>query len=139
MGGDVLTEGAVGRRNKATILVVEDEILIRAAASEELREQGYAVIEAASADEALLVLQAPIRVDVVVTDVKMPGALDGIDLARHVRATFPFMKVVIVSGQVAAPDVRAMVDGYLSKPIAPSRLASFIQTLAPARLDSESS
>ena len=58
-GGDVLAKGAVGPHNKGTILVVEDEILVRTAASEELREQGYAVIEAASAEEALVVLQAP--------------------------------------------------------------------------------
>jgi CheY-like chemotaxis protein len=123
---------------RSTILLVEDEILTRLAASEELRAHGYAVIEAASADEALTVLNGPTRVDLVITDMKMPGALDGIGLAQHIRGTFPFMKVVMVSGQVAGPEVHALVDGYLHKPIDPSQLASFVHTLTQANIASAS-
>jgi CheY-like chemotaxis protein len=138
MGSNVLAEGASECVEKPTVLVVEDEILIRVVASDELREHGYTVIEAATADEALSVLSGPTRVDLVITDIKMPGTVDGIALARHIRAAFPFIKIVVVSGQVAGPDVRAMVDGYLSKPVAPSRLASFVHALVPPNLPTES-
>ena len=137
MSGNVLAEGAPACHGMATILVVEDEILTRTAASEVLREHGYCVIEAASADEALKVLQSPTRVDLVLTDMRMPGEVDGVGLARHVRATLPFMKVVMVSGQLPEPDVHGLLDGYLPKPVVPEDLASYLLALMPARPSSE--
>jgi CheY-like chemotaxis protein len=121
----------------ATILVMEDEILSRTAASEVLRERGYCVIEAASADEALSVLQSPTRIDLVLTDMRMPGEIDGVGLARHVRATLPFMRVVMISGQLPEPDVHGLLDGYLPKPVAPEHLASYLLALLPVRRASE--
>lgn len=117
--------------SRAAILVVEDEIIARTAISEDLRDHGYRVIEAASADEALAVLQGPTRVDLVLTDMKMPGTLDGAALVRQIRAQLPFVKVVMVAGQRPGPDVLNLLDGYFSKPIAPSRLVIFVQTLIP--------
>jgi CheY-like chemotaxis protein len=139
MSGNVPTEDASVCHEKATILVVDDEILTRMAASEELRERGYSVIEATSAHEALSVLHGPTRVDLVLTDMRMPGALDGGALARHIRAEFPFVKVVMVSGQVPGPDVRPALHGYLPKPVDPTQLASYLQTLAPVLLSPEAS
>ena len=133
MSGNILIEGASGCLAKATVLVVEDDVLTRMATSEELRHHGYAVIEAANADEALSVLHGPTRIDLVVTDMRMPGALDGAALAQHIREELPFMKVVMISGQTPAPEVRRMLDGYLPKPVAPADLASYVQTLAPTR------
>jgi CheY-like chemotaxis protein len=61
-----------------TILVVEDEVLIRLVIAEYLRECGYKVYEAAHADEALAVLQSPdVPIDIVFSDVVMPGRMDG--------------------------------------------------------------
>lgn len=79
-----------------TILVVDDEILIRLVIAEYLRDCGYKVIEAAHADEALLVLgQSERSIDVVFTDVEMPGSMDGFALARWVRANRPDVDVVL--------------------------------------------
>jgi CheY-like chemotaxis protein len=64
------------------ILLVEDEVLIRMLAAEILSEAGFTVIESASADEALTILQARSDVQLLFTDVNMPGSLDGLALGR---------------------------------------------------------
>jgi CheY-like chemotaxis protein len=119
--------------SRAGILVVEDDVITRTAISEELREDGYQVIEAANADEALSVLLGPIRVDLVLTDMKMPGRLDGGGLVREIRAQLPYLKVLMVAGQRPEPDVMDLLDGYISKPVTPSRLVSVLRTLLPPR------
>ena len=134
MSSNALTEGASVCDGKTTILVVEDDVLTRMAVSDELRDHGYVVIEAATADEAIHVLQAPTRVDLLLTDMRMPGAMDGCGLARHVRSVLPFVKIVMVSGQVPETDAHGMLDGYLAKPVTPGHLASYLLTLAPTRL-----
>lgn len=79
-----------------TILVVEDEVLIRLVIAQYLRDCGYRVIEAAHADEALLVLRkSEIEVDVVFTDVEMPGSMDGFELSQWVRSNRPGMDVIL--------------------------------------------
>jgi CheY-like chemotaxis protein len=139
MTGNALTEGVSVSHGKTTILVVEDEVLTRMAVSEELREHGYAVIEAATADEALAVLHGPTRVDLLLTDMRMPGAIDGCALARQVRAALPFVKIVMVSGQEPEVEAQGLLDGYLAKPIAPDQLASYLLTLTPTGLPVETS
>ena len=66
---------------KKTVLVVEDEVLIRLYLSEEIRAAGFTVIEAASADEAFEVLKSRNDIDLVLTDIRMPGTMDGLQLA----------------------------------------------------------
>src|SRR5205823_5789281 len=84
--------------SRSTVLVVEDEVLIRLMIADELRKQGLNVIEACSADEALSVLQSSVPVGLLVTDLHMPGKLNGLALARIVRRTFPMIKIVVSSG-----------------------------------------
>jgi CheY-like chemotaxis protein len=136
---NALTEGVSVCHGKTTILVVEDDVLTRMAVSEELRDRGYSVIEAATADEALTVLRGPTRVDLLLTDMRMPGAVDGCGLARHVRAALPFVKIVMVSGQAPEAEAHGLLDGYLAKPVAPSHLASYLMTLTPTGLPAEAS
>lgn len=79
-----------------TILVVEDEVLIRLAIAAYLRDCGYRVIEAAHADEALVVLgKSELEIDVVFTDVEMTGSMDGFALCQWVRANRPGMDVIL--------------------------------------------
>lgn len=79
-----------------TILVVEDEVLIRLVIAQYLRDCGYRVIEAVHADEALLVLRkSEIEIDVVFTDVELPGSMDGFALAQWVRSNRPGMDVIL--------------------------------------------
>jgi CheY-like chemotaxis protein len=80
----------------AVVVVVEDEILLRLAISEYLRDCGYRVIEAASADEAVLVLtKSELEVDVLFSDIELPGAMDGFALAHWTRANRPGLEVIL--------------------------------------------
>ena len=98
------------------ILVVEDELLIRLALSDGLRDAGYQVIEACSGEEALAILNS-VRPDLVISDVRMPGPLDGLGLLAIVRREFPALPVIIVSGHLRPS--AALADGatqFLAKP-----------------------
>ena len=82
-----------------TILVVEDEFLIRAMLSDYLQECGFKVLEASSADEAVGIIEnVDVVIDLVLTDIRMPGAMDGFGLAQWVRTNQPNMPVILASG-----------------------------------------
>ena len=100
------------------ILLVEDEALVRMFAADLLREEaGFKVIEAVDADEALTVLEAGPDVHALVTDVEMPGTLDGFTLARLVHKAWPQIGIVVVSAR-AAPAPSEMPPGarFVLKP-----------------------
>ena len=87
-----------GRMDQHTVLVVEDEFFIREDVCAHLEERGFNVLNAASADEALNTLLARADVDLVFTDVRMPGSMDGLQLARWVLDHRPNIAVIIASG-----------------------------------------
>ena len=70
----------------ATILIVEDEFLARAMLSDHLQECGFMVLEAANADEAIKTIQTGIPIDLVLTDIRMPGSMNGFGLAKWISA-----------------------------------------------------
>ncbi len=80
------------------VLLVEDELLIRLMTAEMLRDEGFEVFEAQHGDEARALLDDPDNFDVLFTDVRMPGPLDGIDVALHARHRRPTIPVLIASG-----------------------------------------
>src|SRR5437870_1162727 len=84
--------------DRPTVLVVEDEVLVRLMIADELRRQGLDVVEACTADEAISVLQSSVKVNLLLTDIQMPGQLDGLALAALVHRGFPRIKVVVASG-----------------------------------------
>jgi two-component system, response regulator PdtaR len=118
-------------RGNATILVAEDDVILRTVVAEQFREEGYSVLETSNAEEVLLVLRTGIPVDLLFTDVRMPGTLDGIALARLVRAEFPYVKVMIASGNVAATEVGTTIHGFISKPYHIHQLLEHIKSLLP--------
>ena len=83
----------------AYILVAEDDPVLRHALAEGLRLEGHDVMEAASADEAAAILASAAVVDLVITDVQMPDSMDGLELARRIRADRPALPVIVVSRQ----------------------------------------
>ena len=108
-------ETAAERRLR--ILVVEDELLIRLLISDVLRDAGYEVVEAVNGDEALDLINAGIAVDLVLSDVRMPGSTDGLALLKFVREKLADLPVIIVSGHLE-PQV-ALAAGaaqFLAKP-----------------------
>jgi CheY-like chemotaxis protein len=100
------------------VLVVEDDALVRAMAVDALEEEGFAVLEAPSADYAVTVLESRSDVGVVFTDVTMPGTLNGFDWARLVRSLYPRVAVLVSSGALPsgfngeAPDARFVPKPY---------------------------
>jgi two-component system, response regulator PdtaR len=97
---------------KPTVLLVEDEILIRMMIAEELREHGMDVLEASRAEEAVILLESALPVDLVFTDVHLPGAMNGLALAEHVRARYPRLKLIVTSSQRPAQ----IADHFIPKP-----------------------
>jgi CheY-like chemotaxis protein len=81
-----------------SVLVVEDDVLVRTVVAAYLRECGFDVVEAGSADEAIRVLEAGIKVDVVFSDVNMPGSMDGFGLAQWLRRERPGLKIILTTG-----------------------------------------
>jgi CheY-like chemotaxis protein len=78
-----------------TMLVVEDDVLVRLLVCDALRDAGLRVVEAANADEALMYLKTDTSVELVFSDVRMPGSLDGIGLAKRLKLDFPQIKIVL--------------------------------------------
>jgi CheY-like chemotaxis protein len=87
-----------------TVLVVEDEVLVRLATAEALRKAGFVVLEAATADEARIVLMSFPGISAVFSDIQMPGTHDGIELRRFILANYPDVGIVLTSGAVPPPD-----------------------------------
>jgi CheY-like chemotaxis protein len=89
----------------ATVLVVEDVVLVRMLICEYLRDAGFTVIEAISGDEAIAILGTTLAIDAVFADVVMPNSsIDGIGLARWIRSNKPDVKVVLTSGVTNVAD-----------------------------------
>ena len=99
-----------------TVLVAEDEVLVRHDISEFLRSHGYEVVEANSATEAIQVLKDSVGVSIVFTDVRMPGTVNGIDLARYVQLHHPDVPVLITSGHVLESELPELTGPLISKP-----------------------
>ena len=86
--------------NPATVLIVENESLVRTEIAHIVSQAGLLVLEASDADEAITLLDAHPEIEVMVTDIRMPGSMDGIRLAHHVRHRWPPVKIIIASGRL---------------------------------------
>ena len=86
------------QRGVAHVLVAEDDVLVREALAEELRAVGFAVIEASCADDALAYIRAGGKVDLLFSDIQMPGVLDGRQLAELIARDHPGIPVILTSG-----------------------------------------
>ena len=125
---------AEGNARRAIVLVVEDEILIRAAVAEYLRISGYTVVEAADAAEAIAVFVSGEPIDVVMCDVDMPGAMDGLSLARWINRHHSTLPVLITSGRGVALAARErLVNFFISKPYRLEALADRLQSILASR------
>lgn len=102
------------------VLVVEDEVLIRIAAADHLRSCGFRVAEAGNAAEAQELILSGLKVDVVFSDITMPGQTDGVGLAQWLHENAPGVPVILTSGVTsslnAAREVCKNVHAYAPKP-----------------------
>jgi DNA-binding NtrC family response regulator len=117
----------MGPSEKATVLVVEDEILLAMMAHDALVDEGYRVVMAVTADEAMDVL-AKEKVDLVFSDIQMPGKHNGVELARHLRQRVPDLPVLLTSGYWGSA-AREIPFDFLAKPYDIDDLLETIQRL----------
>ncbi|HEY0253276.1 MAG TPA: response regulator [Kofleriaceae bacterium] len=90
---------------RPVVLVVEDEPLLRMAAMDMVEDAGFEAIEAASADEAVLILENRLDIRIVFTDIDMPHGMDGMKLAACIRDRWPPIEIIMTSGHVHAREV----------------------------------
>jgi CheY-like chemotaxis protein len=112
-------------------LIVEDEFFVRFTTAEFLRDEGYEILEAANADDALEIFKSGARVDLLFSDVRMPGSMDGIGLATLVRREWPSVIIILTSGY--APELlsaRSVAeDRVIPKPYRQQAVLSAIHSL----------
>ncbi|MDP9840504.1 CheY-like chemotaxis protein [Neorhizobium huautlense] len=112
----------------ATILVVEDDGLIRMDLADTLTDQGFKVLEAGNADEAFEIMEQNALIHALITDIDMPGSMNGLELARHVAEIRPDCAITVISGRYSPSQGALPAKArFLSKPVSEEAVA---QTLA---------
>jgi two-component system, response regulator PdtaR len=113
----------------ATVLLVEDEALIREMIAEELREAGLNVIEAEDGDLAADLIATHDDIDLLFTDIKLPGRTDGWEVARQARRRFASLPVVYASGHAISRSAEVPNAIFFNKPYKPSAVVQVIKGL----------
>jgi two-component sensor histidine kinase/CheY-like chemotaxis protein len=114
----------------AKVLVVEDELMLRMRAADIVEDAGFTPIEAANADDALTILESRSDIDLLFTDIQMPGTMDGLKLAHAVHARWPSIKIMLVSGQVAPAETEKPVNSrFYGKPLEVKKMISELQEM----------
>jgi two-component sensor histidine kinase/CheY-like chemotaxis protein len=112
------------------VLVVEDEMLLRMRAVDIVEDAGFTPIEAVNADEALAILESRSDVDLLFTDIQMPGSMDGLKLAHAVHERWPSIKIILVSGKLTPADSERPTDSrFFGKPLEVKQMIAEIQEM----------
>ena len=117
---------------KASILVVEDQDEIRELLAVSLEEFGHEVRTARAAEEAIEILEGNARIEVLVTDITLPGGMTGVDLVHKARELMPDLKILTISGNANEESIRASYRdscAFLPKPFRPSDLNKAVEEL----------
>lgn len=118
------------KSKRSTVLVVEDDAVIRCPLVEYLQAVGYRVVEAANAADAMALLTAGVRIDVMFSDIRMPGTMDGLDLARWVHRHHPGIRLMLTSGgNVNAARAAKAAEIFIPKPYQAAQVAARIGQL----------
>jgi CheY-like chemotaxis protein len=112
------------------VLVVEDEMLLRMRAVDMVEDAGYASVEAVDADEAVTILETRSDIALLLTDVQMPGSMDGLGLAHVVHKRWPPIKIILVSGalKLAKSDIPAD-SRFFGKPLEAEEMIAEMQEM----------
>jgi CheY-like chemotaxis protein len=111
----------------SVVLVVEDDPFIRTNTVEALREYGWTILEAHCAGSAIDIVKSTERIDLVFSDIQMPGELNGIGLACWLRENRPRIRVLLTSGGIPTIDPSLSEEPLISKPYTPSKVADLIR------------
>jgi CheY-like chemotaxis protein len=111
------------RTSPPTVLIVEDEAIVRLELVDRFEGLGLIVLAAENADEAIVLLDTRPDIALLLTDIKMPGSMDGIRLAHHVRDRWPAIKIIVLSGMLNTQLCQLPGESvFLSKPYHPEAL-----------------
>ena len=131
------TIGPADKQDAPTALVAEDDVLLRLALAEYLRDAGFHVLEAADGDEARKIVGASMRVDVLISDVHMAQPGEGIDLAHWIGANHPGLPVILTSGSrgvAASPALAACGNAvFVPKPYTERQMERLARSRISAR------
>jgi len=115
------------------ILIVEDEALVRLSAIGMFEDAGFRMIEAGNSDEALELLETDCDVQLLFTDVNMPGTIDGLALARQVRDRWPHIGIMVASAKpMLQPDELPAGSRFEQKPYSPDTVVRHARELTSA-------
>ena len=128
------TPSAEDNPRQPTVLVVEDEMLIRSAVAEYLRKLGYTVVEAADAAEAVAVFSSGEPIDVVLCDVELPGTMDGLSLGRWINRRRSAPPVLLTSGRsIGLSAGERTAFSFIAKPYRLPALAERLKQVLASR------
>lgn len=120
-----------GLPKQLKVLVVEDEVFVRLMAVDAIEEAGFSTVEASDADEAIGLLEDQADIDVVFSDIKMPGSIDGLELADAIKLRWPHIFTILTSGHMTVPDL-PMGTVFVQKPYRASWLTNSLNAIAGA-------
>ena len=125
---DADDRSAAATVRRPVVLIVEDEFLLRMSTAEIISESGFDVVEAENADRAIAILETRPDVQVVFTDIRLPGSMDGLKLAKLVRKKWPPIRIVATSGHVSVRNTDLPDGGiFLPKPYTPDKITSVLR------------
>src|SRR6202167_4684784 len=113
-----------------TVLVVEDEMMLRMRAVDMVEDAGFVSVEAVNADDALAILESRSDIELLFTDIQMPGSIDGLKLAYAVHERWPLIKIILVSGQLKLTDDDKPADSrFFGKPLDVKQMITEMQDM----------
>jgi len=119
-----------GSTGVPNVLVVEDEMVLRMRAVDIVEDAGFTPVEAVNADEAIAILESRSDIDLLLTDIQMPGSMDGLKLAHAVHARWPAIKIILVSGRVKPSAAERPADSrFFGKPLAVGQMIRELQAM----------
>jgi two-component sensor histidine kinase/FixJ family two-component response regulator len=112
------------------VLVVEDEMMLRMRAVDIVEDAGFTAIEAVNADEALEILESRSDIELLFTDIQMPGSMDGLKLAHAVHQRWPSIKIILVSGKLTPTDAEKPIHSrFFGKPLEMKQMIAEMQEM----------
>ncbi len=112
------------------VLVVEDEMMLRMRAVDIVEDAGFTPIEAVNADEALAILKSRSDIELLFTDIQMPGSMDGLKLAHAVHGRWPSVKIILVSGKLTLADAEKPTRSrFFGKPLDVKQMIAEMQEM----------
>ncbi len=114
----------------AVVLVVEDEMLLRMRAVDMVEDAGFTSVEAVNADEAVAILESRSDIALLLTDIQMPGSMDGLKLAHAVHERWPPIRIILVSGQLRPASIDIPADSrFFGKPLEAEEMIAEMQDM----------